>query len=268
MSKATSSPSILMFFTALPATKSVPVLGSTAAESAALICCSVRLMKTPVWGCHREYPTNFVQYTPNQKRESGLLHRIQTVALSVHRRQHQPAFAGQPKLLAQTAGMSVDGTGIHSRLLRPNTGQQLFTRQHAADVAQQDDRQFELALGQLDIQAAQSDPPPLKIDFDTAKLQRAWARFPTAQQGLHPRQKLHVANRLRDKIVGSETKNICRGLFIGAAGTEKDRHIPATMFPHLFQNLVTTDVRQIPVNHEKVEAAALECLDAKPAFCK
>src|SRR5690349_9336619 len=59
-----SSPSILTFFTALPVTKSLPVLGSTAALRAVLICCSVRLMKTPGWGWHiREYPSNFVQYS-------------------------------------------------------------------------------------------------------------------------------------------------------------------------------------------------------------
>jgi hypothetical protein len=40
------------------------------------------------------------------------------------------------------------------------------------------------------------------------------------------------------------------------------------MFPNLFQNIVAADIRQIPVYDEKVETAALECLDTKFAFGK
>ena len=66
--------------------------------------------------------------------------------------------------------MGIDRARIHPAIARPDAGQQLIARQHAADVLSRITRQFELALGQIDIDTGQANASPVEIDLDATTI--------------------------------------------------------------------------------------------------
>jgi hypothetical protein len=261
-------PSILTFFRALPATKSLPVLGSTAADSAVLICCSVRLMETPGWdGTAGKYPSDFVQYTRNRRRESAL-DGIESITLPIDRSQHQAAFAGQAELLAQAAGVGIDGARIDIAIARPDPGSNssrdstrpMLRNRITASSNSRWVRSTSLRPGEYGALPRSISMPPNWSVLDP--------RLSPAQQGMDARHELHVADRLGNIVIGAHAQDIGSSLFIGAGGTENHRHIPANCSRTCLSTSIAAHVGQIPVDDEKIETAALQALPGRPAIGK
>ena len=81
---------------------------------------------------------------------------------------HNPAFAGDLKLPAQTAGVTIDGACRSSRSISPDNTQQLLLAEHAVWCTGKLDEQVVLQPAKLNWATGEADLVSARIDLERA----------------------------------------------------------------------------------------------------
>jgi hypothetical protein len=156
----------------------------------------------------------------------------------------------------------INRAGIDFRIAHPDAGQQLFARQNATDIAQKDDREIKFTLGQIDIAPASESAPFRSTSILPKRSELGLRAVPAPQQGLNARHELHIADWLGNIVIGAQPQDIGGVFFRRARRAKNNRHIPATIFPDVFEDFIATDIGQRPVNDEEIESCGISGLHA------
>ncbi len=178
----------------------------------------------------------------------------------INRAQPPALFGIKTELVAQLAGVGIDGAGADVGADTPDRVEEIGARQQAPDVSEQEHRHFKFLLRQLDRRPVLAERAAVRIDVEGAGLDRliavATVASGAAQERLDAGKEFHPPKRLDEVIVCARFERVDDVLLAVLPGGEEHRQRLADRFADRPEHFFAGQIGHAPVEDDQIEGVA------------